>query len=99
MVSPDERRRGVGNRLVRALLGELRRKGVGDICATVPAGGGGEAFFCALGFRQDRAASRLLLTREPLRPVVLDHERIRAAIGAARERAKPEQQAKLHAKT
>ena len=40
-----------------------------------------------------------LLTREPLRPVVLDHERIRAAIGAARERAKPEQQAKLHAKT
>ena len=65
-VDPSWRRRGVGRSLMRAALDEAGQAGASRVFLEVrESNAGARAFYAALGFRRDRASSRVTIAIPP----------------------------------
>ena len=71
-VHPADRRRGVGDRLMRALLDEAQTRGLYGLIVAVPAGGSGDALCRRRGLTRARTLHHLLLSLREMHPGWLD---------------------------
>jgi ribosomal protein S18 acetylase RimI-like enzyme len=66
MVDPGARRRGIGSRILEALVRGCRERGFGEVLLVTPRNGGGGAEFAhAHGGRLDHSEHALVLRRDP----------------------------------
>ncbi|MBO2454167.1 GNAT family N-acetyltransferase [Actinomadura barringtoniae] len=71
-VHPNHRRRGVGDRLMRALIDEAHARGLYSVIVAVPTGGTGDALCQKRGLTRLRTLHHLLLSLREMHPGWLD---------------------------